>query len=180
LATGNTGASGINAAGQIVGSYMDASGFHAFLYSGGSYTTFDDPLATGHHTEATGINDAGQIVGNYFTADGAAHGFLLTITPNPPPPSGTTADMILRRADGIYEIYDIGNNAILAGYELGHVGTDWQFVSLGGFFGSDTSDMLLRSASTGSFEVYDISNNLIANNAFLGTRRIELAGHGFR
>ena len=34
--------------------------------------------------------------------------------PNPAPPAGTTADMILRNASGTYEIYDIGNNAILA------------------------------------------------------------------
>ena len=49
------------------------------------------------------------------------HGFLLTITPNPPPPGGTTADMILRHtvADGQYEIYDIGNNALLAALPVG-------------------------------------------------------------
>ena len=53
---------------------------------------------------------------------------------NPPPPAGTTADMILRHgADGQYEIYDIGNNPILAGYFLGKVGTDWRFAGLGGF-----------------------------------------------
>jgi hypothetical protein len=68
--------------------------------------------------------------------------------------------MILRGANtspavaGQYEIYDVGNNAILTGNQLGQVGTDWTFVSLGGFFGNDTTDMLLRSASTGSFEVY--------------------------
>src|SRR2546430_16720500 len=70
---------------------------------------------------------------------------------------------------GQYEIYDMGNNAILAGYELGQVGTDWQFVTLGGFFGSDTTDMLLRNTSTGGFEVYDIINNNISNAGFLGT-----------
>ena len=70
--------------------------------------------------------------------------------PNPPPAPATTADMILRHgADGQYEIYDIGNNAILAGYFLGQVGADWRFAGLGGFFGTDTSDMLLRSATTG-------------------------------
>ena len=37
-----TFASGINDAGQIVGSFQDANGHrHAFLYSGGTYTTFD-------------------------------------------------------------------------------------------------------------------------------------------
>src|SRR5207245_10077924 len=107
-------------------------------------------------------------------------------TPNPPPPAGTTADMILRGSNtspavaGQYEIYDIGNNAILAGYQLGQVGTDWKFAGLGGFFGSDTTDMLLRNSTIGGFEVYDISNNNITNAAFLGTVGLnwEVAGFG--
>src|SRR3954449_13334075 len=79
--------------------------------------------------------------------------FLLTITPNPPPPTGTMADMILRHgADGQYEIYDIGNNSLLASYQLGQVGTDWKFVGLGSFFGSDTTDMILRNSNAGGFE----------------------------
>jgi len=149
-ATQGTFAQGINASGQIVGYYKNASGTHGFLYSGGTYTTLDDPLAT-NGTQAFGINDMGQIVGTYDNASGN-HGFLLTITPNPPPPGGTTADMILRASNsspsrGLYEIYDIGNNSLLAAFQLGQVGTDWQFVGLGAFFGSDTTDMLLRSAS---------------------------------
>jgi hypothetical protein len=99
--------------------------------------------------------------------------------PNPASPAGTTADMILRNTNGTYEIYDIGNNAILAGYKLGQVGTDWQFVGLGGFFGSDTTDMLLRSASTGGFEVYDIANNNIIGAAFLGTVGMDWQVMGF-
>jgi hypothetical protein len=93
----------------------------------------------------------------------------------PPPPTGTTTDMILRGANtspvvaGQYEIYDVGNNTILAGYSLGQVGTDWAFVTRGRFFGSDTGDMVLRNSRTGGFEVYDISNNNITNAAFLGT-----------
>jgi len=43
-------------------------------------------------------------------------------TPTPPPPAATTADMILRHgADGKYEIYDLGNNTILAAFQLGQV-----------------------------------------------------------
>jgi hypothetical protein len=121
-----------------------------------------------------GINDAGQIVGSYSDGNNHNHSFVLTITPNPPPPAGTTADMILRGANtspavaGQYEIYDIGSNAILAGNSLGQVGPSWAFVTLGGFNGSDTTDMLLRNSSTGGFEVYDIANNNITNAAFLG------------
>jgi Subtilase family len=98
----------------------------------------------------------------------------------PPPPSGTSADMTLRHgADGLYEIYDIGNNAILAGHLLGQVGTEWAFVTLGGFSGSDTGDMLLRNATTGGFEVYDISNNNITGAAFLGTVGLDWQVAGF-
>jgi hypothetical protein len=80
--------------------------------------------------------------------------------------------MVLRRGDGTYEIYDIGNNAILAAYSLGQVGTDWQFAGLGGFQPGSTIDMFLRRQSTtgpsGSFEIYNISNNNVTNAALLG------------
>src|SRR5207248_1006187 len=67
--------------------------------------------------------------------------------PNPSPPAGTTADMILRHsADGKNEIYNIGNNSLLAAYQLGQVGTDWAFATLGRFNGSDTTGMLLRNS----------------------------------
>jgi len=157
-------AQGINNAGQIVGQYENANVFHGFLLSGGTYTTLDGPSAT-NFTVASGINDSGQIVGFYSNASGN-HGFLLTITPNPAPPAGTTADMILRGSNaspivaGQYEIYDIGNNAILAAYQLGQVGTDWQFSGLGGVSGASTT-MLLHNPGTGGFELYNISNNII-------------------
>jgi endoglucanase len=99
---------------------------------------------------------------------------------NPPPPAGTTADMILRHgADGQYEIYDIGNNALLAAYQLGTVGADWQFVGVRPFYGGDAGDMLLRNGSTGGFEVYDISNNNITGATFLGAVGMEWQVMGF-
>jgi probable HAF family extracellular repeat protein len=67
-ATG-TNVSGINDAGQIVGTY---GLFHGFLYSGGSFSTIDVPNVSAG-TNARGINNAGQIVGTYF---GGPHGFL--------------------------------------------------------------------------------------------------------
>jgi hypothetical protein len=98
----------------------------------------------------------------------------------PPPPGGTTAEMILRHgADGLYEIYNLGNNTTLAGYLLGQVGPEWAFVTLAGFNGGDTGDMLLRSASTGGFEVYDIANNNITGAAFLGAVGIDWQVLGF-
>jgi len=70
-----TVANGINDAGEIVGGYADNSGSHSFLYSGGKYTTLDDPLATPGSTNANGINDKGQIVGGYGDSYGE-HGFF--------------------------------------------------------------------------------------------------------
>ena len=93
---------------------------------------------------------------------------------NAPPPPGTTAVMVLSQTsgppsatNGTYIIYDLGNNATLAGYTLGRLGTDRQFVTLGRFNDGDTSDMLLRDRS-GAFQVYDIVNNTITLTAPLG------------
>jgi probable HAF family extracellular repeat protein len=75
-----TRASGINADGAAVGSYVDSAGkTHGFLLRGGSFTTIDYPGAVA--SAALGINSQGDIVGQY-TADtsgdtAAIHGFLL-------------------------------------------------------------------------------------------------------
>ena len=125
---------------------------------------------------------------NDGTSSSGPQNSALTISPlapNPPPPAGTTADMILRGSDaspavaGHYEIYDIGHNSILAAYSLGQIATDWAFVTLGRFNGSDTTDMMLRNIVTGAFEVYDISNNNNTNAAALGTVGLEWEAAGF-
>jgi hypothetical protein len=100
-------------------------------------------------------------------------------SPNPAPPAGTTADMILRNTAGTYEIYDIGNNAILGGYKLGQVGTDWTYATLGNFFSNDTSDLVLRNVNTGQFEVYDIANNQLTGAALLGSVGLDWSLGGF-
>jgi len=57
-----TNVNGINDAGQIVGTYQDASfNFHGFLGVGGVLTTVDQPGASS--TNVNGINNSGQIVG---------------------------------------------------------------------------------------------------------------------
>src|SRR5262249_6205574 len=150
-------------------------GVHGFIDTGGIFTTVDEPSATGF-TRILGINDLGQIVGTYVDASGT-HGFVGTLVP--PPPPGTLADMILRRGDGNYQIYDIGNNAILGSFPLGQVGPDWAFVTLGGFNDGDTSDMLLRNFNTGAFQVYNIINNQITGSAFLGNAGLDWQVSGF-
>ncbi len=74
-AVGFTNAVGANAAGEIVGRYLDAARVsHGYLWSGGAYYTIDCPTAT--FTGAAGITPDGDVVGR-CTVDGVSHGFLL-------------------------------------------------------------------------------------------------------
>src|SRR5262249_37191393 len=156
---------------------------HGFLYSIGSdtYTNIDDPLAN-NGTAAFGINDNGDISG-FYKIGNAQHGFLRTATPdtNPPPPAGTTALMIMSNpSTGAYWIYNVGGNAILAAYELDHMGTPWTFGALGTFRTGDSADLLLRNSSTGEFQAYYVSGNDTIATASVGTVGLEwnFAGTG--
>ena len=64
-------------------------------------------------------------------------------------------------------------------YALGQVASQWHVAGLGGFSGSDTSDMLLRNSIDGSFQVDDVSNNNITNSVALGQVGLEWAVTGF-
>ena len=75
-----TNPQGINARGDIVGWYVDASSvFHGFLLRDGVFTTVDYPGAV--FTDARGIGPGGEIVGTYRLPGEPAvnfHGYLLT------------------------------------------------------------------------------------------------------
>jgi hypothetical protein len=158
------------------------------LNGSGNQIASDFDSGTGNNARITFAPTTG---GTYYLSADAAYSGLGTyklsakdvtndLSENPLPPAGTTADMILcHGSDGLYEIYDIGNNAILAAYKLGKVGTDWTFAGRGGFYGIDMTDMLLRNSATGGFEVYDIANNNVANAAFLGTVGLDWQVMGF-
>jgi hypothetical protein len=91
---------------------------------------------------------------------------------NPNPAAGVSANMVLSQTStGQYQIYNLGNNSISASYWLGQVGTDWRFVTLGGFNDGDTSDMLLENPTSGAFQLYNVApnNNNITGSASLGT-----------
>ena len=72
----STAAWDMNPAGEIVGVYRNAAGFHGFLLIDEDYVSIDVPGATA--TRAFGINARGDIVGTYV-AGGRSHGFLRTI-----------------------------------------------------------------------------------------------------
>ena len=72
-----TDARGINARGDIVGSYVDANEVsHAFLLHKGVFTSIDVPNAV-VTLGARAINARGDIVGSFVGEDSGQHGYLL-------------------------------------------------------------------------------------------------------
>ena len=68
-------ATGINAAGLLIGAYANLAGnIHGFALSGGSFSDVDFPGAT--RSLAIGVNDVGQIVGSFTDAAGVDRGFV--------------------------------------------------------------------------------------------------------
>ena len=73
-ADGYTTVNGINAAGQLSGTYNDGTRFFAFFWSKGQFTTLDPPGAI--RSVGSFINAQGQVVGTYRTADNTRHAFV--------------------------------------------------------------------------------------------------------
>src|SRR5438067_1454495 len=126
----NTRVNGINATGQIVGSYTDSlNTTHGLLYTLATYGTHDLPGAT--FTDATAVNSSGQIVGIFTDSNFIEHSFLFsngsfTTIDNPNPAVSLTV------ARGI----DSSGNIV--GISLDQTG-EHAFVRLanGGFFRTD-------------------------------------------
>ena len=148
--------------GAVTGDAIDlrfqafTSGDQAIWQQNGTTGTLT--LETAGGSTLAALTLSGQYTSANFSAgsDNLGGSVIDLVNPPPPPPPpppapGTTADMIMRDGNnGNYEIYDLGNNSILAAVALGQVGTEWQVAGLGGFFGTDTSDMILRNSNTGA------------------------------
>ncbi len=115
-------ATGINDAGQIIGSYYvtdinpagHSVGF-VFDFASGTYTTLSDPAARYLTTIPSGINNLGQIVGNYLDYNYQVQGFLFD------PASGTyttLSDPAYTGGLGYYGTYaqSINDAGQIAGY----------------------------------------------------------------
>jgi hypothetical protein len=105
----NTQASGINAAGTIVGSFSNGTITHGFVDTGGAFAAISDPLGV-NGTWATGIDNHGDIVGYYVDGGGITHGFVdlggtyqTVDDPNAGPGGGT-------------EILGVNNALMVVGY----------------------------------------------------------------
>jgi hypothetical protein len=171
--TGTTPAFDINNLGRIAGQFSDAGGTPGFLLNGSTFTTADDPVATGFNTRALPstipARSSGLSPGAIPMAPCSAGAFS---PPSmiPSPPLGTEASGIERpraRSSGTSTI------------SVGQVGTDFQVAGLGSFSAGNTPDMLLRNATTGAFEVYEISDNNVTNATALGTIGLDFQLVGF-
>ena len=177
--------------GAISGDEID---FNFQSYASGDQAVWQQNGSTGTLTlETSGGTSlaAVTLTGAYASADfsplndnaGGTAIQLVTAPSSPPPvtpPAATTAAMIMRDDNnGDFEIYDFGNNAILAAGPLGQVGLEWQVAGVGAFNAPDTSDMILRNTGTGQFEIYDVSNNTITNAAGMGQVGLEWTVSGF-
>jgi len=131
-----TFANGINAGGDIVGRYDDASArTHGFLLRKGVFTTLDYPGAT--LTAPRAINARGDVTGRMEFADGNDHGFLLRdgkFTPIDFPNALTTTPRGINNAGDV-----TGNFARCKDCESGFILRDGVFheVHIPGGFTSD-------------------------------------------
>jgi probable HAF family extracellular repeat protein len=163
-----TGASSINNLGQIVGGYLLPDGSrHGFLYSGGVFTTIDDPNTTTMTSEALGINNSGQIVGAFDlnSPEGGhefegAHAFLYSggvFTTLDYPATGvthTTASRINNSGNivGVYRFNGPGNGFV-------EVGGAFNTVNVPAALGCCTHDNGINDAGdiVGQFKANDIA-----------------------
>jgi probable HAF family extracellular repeat protein len=65
----------LNKSGALAGSFEDTTGWHGFVYAGGTYTVFDMPV-TATSISTTAINNAGRVVGSFVAANGTQRAFL--------------------------------------------------------------------------------------------------------
>lgn len=132
---------GINARGDIVGTYVDSGAMsHGFLLRDGVFATIDVPGAAG--SDARGISPAGDIVGGYWL---------------PGEPTANIHGYLLRR-DGTLEYIDYPGQINTIPQRILPDGT-----ILGCFHGSDTMmsmfGMFMRGAVTGAIEQDASMNN---------------------
>ena len=77
LGGSESGATGINDAGQVVGySHTDNGQYHAFITGPDGAGMTDLGTLGGDNSHALGINDSGQVVGTSQTANGQDHAFI--------------------------------------------------------------------------------------------------------
>ena len=176
-APSNTGASGINDADQIVGTYISSGKSSGFLYDGGNYITLDDPAATGG-TSANAINNAGEVVGTYTDATGA-HGFLFSngsySTLNDPSATNGTFAEGINDAGQVVGYYDA------SGSSHGFLRSGGTYITLDdplGTFGTSANDINDAGEVVGTYTDATGAHGFLYNNGTYTTLNDPLAAGG--
>jgi hypothetical protein len=168
-----------------LGDYVDLTGigntfygvFSASNADNGINASLTDVSFNRRFTGTPGTSSFQLTDGNGNPVDPSIDPFFFSYSiQNPAAPPAVSANMVLRNSgNGQYQIYNLGNNSILASYWLTQVATDWSFVTLGGFNDGNSSDMLLRNSTSGAFQVYNIApnSNNITGSTSLGTVGLE-------
>jgi probable HAF family extracellular repeat protein len=151
---GGTFASDINDDGTIVGAFdvIDNLGHpatHGFIYSNGTFTTFDVAGATA--TEIAAINNNGDFAGNFVDSTGHQLGFLSHAG------QVATFDMSIVR--------DLNNNDVVVGSSLG---SGRALVYGGALTNNQVLDITPNTASGGTLFSIN-SNNVVAGGADIGS-----------
>jgi probable HAF family extracellular repeat protein len=140
-----TEAYGINQSAEVVGAgYINASSFHAFLYSGSKMT--DLGPAGAYQATAYAINTSGQIVGAYSLNSGASGTFLytdgkMTTIPNPSGSSLAFGSAINDNGEIVGALYPNGGASHAAEFSNG------LWTDLGNFPGAQGSSAKAINAS---------------------------------
>jgi probable HAF family extracellular repeat protein len=175
---------GINARGQLAGSYIDAGGmFHGFFDNKGYFTTLYPPGSI--RTVCGFINAQGQVVGTYRDANTTRHGFIwrngtFTIfnVPGDDPVLGTLAFGIndigevvgdyvnkndqhrygfLRSRKGDFTTFDVPNSAFTIGEGINNAGT------IVGYYADQVNGLehgfVLKNGVFTTVDVPDLSGN---------------------
>jgi probable HAF family extracellular repeat protein len=183
----DTTVTGINDYGVMTGYFNSGLGTFStgFIYNGVGFTNvtpFRDGNGNNVSVQLNDINNAGQIAGTWIDPSSGGVAFRMDLLPNPAPPAGTTAFMVLNR--GIdYEIYDLGGNAIKAAYDLEQIATGWTLTGVGNFGGPAGSDGMLRDTTLGSgsgnLMVVNLQNNNAIGHTIIGKVGLDWRGGGF-
>jgi uncharacterized membrane protein len=103
----------MNARGDVVGIYQDATGMNGFLLRGKKYETLQYPGAA--MTHARGINERGDIVGDYIHS-GKTHGFVVR--------NGVFTTLAVPGANAT-QLWDINANGEISGQYQATAGGAW-------------------------------------------------------
>lgn len=125
---------GLNDSGQVVGTFSDVLGRHAFVSNGAALTPINVPNSAA--TSANGVNAAEQIVGD-FTGSGVTQGFVYS--------SGAFATVYFAGSTGT-QAFGINSGGQIVGTYLDSSGGHHAFIYNNGVYtplnvpGADTSD----------------------------------------